>query len=229
MSYQAVAWALDIPRLRPAAKLVLVALAERANEKGGSCHPGFTELTRRASTSRWRINEAIHELESIGAIQVHRSRSADGKRRAPNEYQLAVGQQIEVPKKPSKPAAKQGTTLVPVENQGGSPGGTVTFTEPPVNPHAILTYRRAFPEKPRDDELTRCDESPPELPRQAMIAVARATSVEPNHAQSIVSNHRNGTSEDTRGDDIEPRTSKKPHGKRSRTSSQLSLFTKKME
>jgi hypothetical protein len=136
MSHEAVTWALDIPRLRPAWRLVLIALAERADPKGGSCFPGITELTRRASTSRRRIIEAVRELEKIGAIQVHRSKSADGKINNRNLYQLAVGKQIEVPKKPAKPAAKKGTTLVPPENQGGSPGGTVTFTEPPANPHS---------------------------------------------------------------------------------------------
>jgi hypothetical protein len=116
MSYEAVEWALDIPGLRPGVKLVLVALAERANAKGGSCHPGITELTRRASQSRRRVIEAIREVEAIGAIRVRRSPSADGKRRSVNHYELAVGKEIIVPKKPSSTAAKKGTTVVPAGN-----------------------------------------------------------------------------------------------------------------
>jgi hypothetical protein len=114
MSYEAVEWALDIPGLRPGVKLVLVALSERANAKGGSCHPGITELTRRASQSRRRVIAAIHTLEASGAIRVRRSPSVDGKRRGVNHYELAVGKEIIVPKKPSSTTAKKGTTPVPM-------------------------------------------------------------------------------------------------------------------
>jgi hypothetical protein len=113
MSHQAVKWALDIKGLRSAVKMVLVALADRADATGGKCHPGFTELERRASTSRRRINEAICELEAIGAIRVRRSKSADGKRRSVNHYELMVGLEIEIPKTRVKPAVKEGTRVVP--------------------------------------------------------------------------------------------------------------------
>jgi hypothetical protein len=203
MSHEAVTWALDIPRLRPAWRLVLIALAERADPKGGSCFPGITELTRRASTSRRRIIEAVRELEKIGAIQVHRSKSADGKINNRNLYQLAVGKQIEVPKKPAKPAAKKGTTLVPPENQGGSPGGTVTFTEPPANPHSDTNVSARRAKKSRDEDLAQCDETPPPpaFPDQAMIAAAQTAGVDPEDIQGWISDYRDGLFEDARRGD----------------------------
>jgi len=146
MSHEAVAWALDQVRVKPAAKLVLVCLAERANRTGSSCHPGLTELARRTGMSRARVVEAIRTLEKIGAIQVHRC-AVTAKRRGVNRYELAVGATFTASKAsmgtsgtklaqnssgsgaPSRPDDK--TRLVLWENQLGSPGGTGTSTKPP--------------------------------------------------------------------------------------------------
>jgi hypothetical protein len=123
MSYQAVEWALEIPCLRPPVKLVLVALAERANAEG-TCFPSITNLSKRASTSRRRVIAAIRELEVLDAITVSRSACQSTGRRPVNQYQLHVGRTIEVPRKPRK----KGTTLVPQWNRSGSPDCTVTIT-----------------------------------------------------------------------------------------------------
>ncbi|MFL5279977.1 MAG: helix-turn-helix domain-containing protein [Rhodopila sp.] len=130
MSYQAVEWALEIPRLRAPVKLVLVALAERADAQGGNCHPGLSELTRRASTSRRRVLEAIRQLEEIGAITVVRSVKRNGREREVNHYTLAVGREIVVPPAVAAKFSKKGTTVVPKWNQDSSLGGTGTATEP---------------------------------------------------------------------------------------------------
>lgn len=196
MSHEAVEWALEILGLRPPIKLVLVALAERADAKGGSCHPGLTELTRRASTSRRRVIEAIALLEAVGAVQVRRSVASEGKRRSVNHYRLAVGQTISVPK---KAIAKKGTRLVPQGNQVGSPGYTGTFTEPSLNPHSETYVSARFSGNPRDEHIAeaRDSERAPNFPDHAMIAAAQASGVDPDHLCDIITDYRGELSEES--------------------------------
>jgi hypothetical protein len=210
VSHEAVEWALEILGLRPPIKLVLVALAERADARGGSCHPGLTELTRRASTSRRRVIEAIALLEDVGAVQVHRSVASEGKRRSVNRYQLAVGKTIAVPKKAT---AKKGTRLVPHGNQVGSPGYTGTFLEPSLNPHSETYVSARFSENPRDEHFQQDDpklpgrsgqqgsEATSGFPDHAMIAAAQASGVDPDQLCDIITDYRGELSEESEAGD----------------------------
>lgn len=142
MSHEAVEWAFDrVNKVKPATKLVLLALAERANSEGGSCHPGITELTRRTGLSRWRVIEAVGELESIGAIRVARGKRKRNGSLPVNQYRLAVGCAVEGPGAVSRSRRRSegGTTLVLQGNYPSSLGGTGTFTEPSLNHHSA-TY-----------------------------------------------------------------------------------------
>ena len=60
------AWPLE---MEPMAKLVLIALADRASDKeGGVCWPGLADLELRTGASRRTIQRAIRGLESSGHI-----------------------------------------------------------------------------------------------------------------------------------------------------------------
>ena len=63
MSIKASEWAWDIQGLRPGTKLVLLALADHANETGGSCYPSLTRLALKSIKNRTSLIKAIEELE----------------------------------------------------------------------------------------------------------------------------------------------------------------------
>jgi hypothetical protein len=202
MSYEAVEWALEIEHLRPAIKLVLVALGERADATGGSCHPGITELARRASTSRRRVVEAIRELEKIGALRVSRSPASEGLRRRVNQYQLAVGKTIEVPKTVSKSATKKGTRLVPQGNQVGSPGCTVTFLEPSLNLHSESYDSARFQENARGAAF---EKSALAFPEPSMVAAAEAAGADSERLAAVIADCRGQLVEDAQSGDPKAR------------------------
>ena len=211
MSHKAVKWALGIPKLRPPVKLVLVVLAEHADDRGGSCHPGITTLAEQASTSRRRVIEAIRELEELGAIRVHRSMAETGKRRAVNHYFIAVGKLIEVPKdkaaklsdkgaetgpyrrpNPSDGVPEKGTNIVPLGNHVGSPGYTGTTTEPPINHHSEPKGSARLASDPRTRGSVAHERS---FPDHAMISACEDRGVDPDHLAGTIENYRTALSE----------------------------------
>lgn len=195
MSFQAVKWALDIRRLRAPVKLVLVALADRADASGGNCHPGLSELASRSSLSRRRVIAAIAELEEIGALKVHRSTAKGGKERLVNRYNLAVGREIVVPAAKAAAMAEKGTTLVPRGNHPSSPVGTVTTTEPSGNHHSEPYGSACFAGEPRHEGLASLkiegsDKPEWSLVDKAMISAAAASGLNADDLMGTIGNYR---------------------------------------
>lgn len=67
MSNEALAWAWRVP-CAPTAKLVLVALADRANE-AGECFPSSRDIIERTGLAERTIRLALRELEAMGALR----------------------------------------------------------------------------------------------------------------------------------------------------------------
>lgn len=98
MSARATAWAWASIRavcsgaggvpIAPAARLVLLKLADRADE-GGACWPGHERTAQDTGLSQFGARKAARELEQRGLIRVIRQRDRAG-RSVSNRYQLAV-------------------------------------------------------------------------------------------------------------------------------------------
>lgn len=78
MSVEATGWAWRVEGLRPVQRLLLVALADYADE-AWSCYPGQTLLAERACCSERTVREQLAVLEEQGAFRRER-RYADGLR-----------------------------------------------------------------------------------------------------------------------------------------------------
>ena len=87
MSYQAVEWALGL-EIPPTTKLVLVAMARRANKSGGDCWPGVSEMAQVSGRSERAVQYALRYLETKGFIECM-SNSNGGRGRKP-VYRLVM-------------------------------------------------------------------------------------------------------------------------------------------
>ncbi len=64
-------WVWERSRSKGTARLVLLALAERAN-RAGECYPGVDDLARRARVDRRNVQKAIRQLVELGELSVDR-------------------------------------------------------------------------------------------------------------------------------------------------------------
>lgn len=85
MSIEALSWAWRQP-LKQGPKLVLLALADYANDDG-VCWPGVDALAEKTSMSRSAVIEAIKALAEAGLVAVEKRADANGYR-ASNRYHL---------------------------------------------------------------------------------------------------------------------------------------------
>ena len=84
MSIKAIAWAFeqDVP---PTTKLVLLKLADNANDEG-LCWPAQSTLSRHTGLARETVNRHVKKLEQLGILKIRR-RSKEGVS-LPNHYLL---------------------------------------------------------------------------------------------------------------------------------------------
>lgn len=93
MSLRATLWALDDVRTGdPITKLVLIALADEADDDGGSCYPSLRRIAQRAECSIATARRHVAKLESAGLISVHRP--AQQGRGHHNRYQLRLPERV---------------------------------------------------------------------------------------------------------------------------------------
>ncbi len=93
MGVKEVGWALDQRGLKPAEKLVLVALADRLNHKRGNlCIPSITEVSERSECSVRTVIRHLATLKEKGLITARVRRRADGSRTT-NTYELLMDEQ----------------------------------------------------------------------------------------------------------------------------------------
>ena len=127
MSIRAIAWALQVRTGSPTTKLVLIKLADNANDDG-VCWPAMSHIARHTELSRSTVVRHIAALEAAGLVIVTR-RAQDGVQ-LPSHYKLVMmSNQIGSATLPPPPVEKQ-------DGSAGLPPGVVAerATEPPVEP-----------------------------------------------------------------------------------------------
>ena len=72
MSVQALAAVLDHSKARLGARLVLIAIANHANEYGENAYPSIDTLGREAHLSPRQVIRCVQELEALGELRVVR-------------------------------------------------------------------------------------------------------------------------------------------------------------
>lgn len=85
MSFQAMAWAVDI-KLPVKEKITLLMLANYASNESGDCYPSINTLADSTGMSRDSVMRAIKSLEDLGLLKVNR-RQVEGVN-LPNSYTL---------------------------------------------------------------------------------------------------------------------------------------------
>ena len=115
MSRAARDWAWSRRGLTPAQRLVLLALAERADDLGDSCFPSLRQLERMTELSRRGITKALSGLDGR-LIERHRG----GPRRS-TSYRLLLA----VPNEDERPSEGVEPGYLPVGREQRSPGNSV--------------------------------------------------------------------------------------------------------
>ena len=70
MSVQALSWVLDKSKSRLAARLVLLSIANHANQEGEQAWPSIETIAREAHISERQAQRAILDLASIGELMI---------------------------------------------------------------------------------------------------------------------------------------------------------------
>jgi hypothetical protein len=113
-------------RTRSAARIVLFALADQADQ-AGLCWPGYGAISRRTNVDRRTAIRAVAWLEAHGFLQVTR-RPGDGNQHQSNLYRICIpGVGGEPGSPPSLPVAWKNYQLLPRHPVSASP---LNSTEP---------------------------------------------------------------------------------------------------
>lgn len=89
MSIQAISWALKQSAVKRGEKMVLVALANYADENG-ECFPSHKRLAEDTGYTRQGVGKVIRHLEDIGLLEIN-SRDRENGSRTSNVYVLSMG------------------------------------------------------------------------------------------------------------------------------------------
>lgn len=87
MSGMALIWAANVKRLKPAAKIVLIQLADFHNKETGQCNPSAKRLADECEMGRATLFRHMTTLEQCGLVTRHTRGDGDGGRSS-NQYEL---------------------------------------------------------------------------------------------------------------------------------------------
>jgi len=93
MSFRAMTWAASVKTQTPVQKLILLLLADRANDEG-FCWPKMDTIAADCCMSRSCVHENVKKLAALGFILVQKrtiESEEGGRHNAPNLYKLQVG------------------------------------------------------------------------------------------------------------------------------------------
>lgn len=136
MSIQAVAWAINQKTGSPAGKVVLMCIANYADE-AGECWPSQATIAEETELSERSVREWLTRLEEAGLLMREHRQRADGSRKS---------DLIKLNIQPAKSTGREQTNRQEVPNQPAGGSGLTSF-EPSVEPSA------AAREKPDLDKL----------------------------------------------------------------------------
>ncbi|UWR23446.1 helix-turn-helix domain-containing protein [Sulfitobacter sp. S190] len=87
MSGMALIWAANVKGLKPAAKIVLIQLADFHNKETGQCNPRAQRLADECEMGRATLFRHMTTLEQCGLVTRHARGDGDGGRGS-NQYEL---------------------------------------------------------------------------------------------------------------------------------------------
>ena len=127
MSVQAMTWAFE-QDVEPNAKLVLVALANRANHETGACHPGQELIAAECSMSTRTVRRHLLTLEQRGLISRRARMLSGGRGRTSDKYVLAFYTRPDQPDKPCDQPDKSGQDQPDKMSERSRPTGQIRST-----------------------------------------------------------------------------------------------------
>lgn len=90
MSNKALTWALSQTTGSPTKKLVLLRLADQANDRG-FCWPGKDSIARHCEVHKKTVQKALQELHQQGLIRIEHRKDDDGIVNLTSRYWLQIG------------------------------------------------------------------------------------------------------------------------------------------
>jgi pyocin large subunit-like protein len=87
MNGMALIWAANVKGLKPAAKIVLIQLADFHNKETGQCNPSAKRLADECEMGRATLFRHMTTLEECGLVTRHARGDGDGGRGS-NQYEL---------------------------------------------------------------------------------------------------------------------------------------------
>ena len=115
MSGMALIWAANVKGLKPAAKIVLIQLADFHNKETGQCNPSAQRLADECEMGRATLFRHMTTLEECGLVTRHARGDGDGGRGA-NQYEL----HLDITLGPSaRPTGGSGPDGVASQNETG--------------------------------------------------------------------------------------------------------------
>jgi hypothetical protein len=139
MSVQAMAWVIENSQTRGNQYIVLLMIANRADEEGASAWPSIRWLARRSRLSERTVQRAIRKLERGGDLGIEKAAGPKGT----NRYQV-----IMQPGLYRGDTAVRGDKLTP--RQGVQKG--VTELCHPIHPNTSKTLRPPYPPQTGGEE-----------------------------------------------------------------------------
>lgn len=145
MSMNLMAQAMSIKVGNPLRKLVLIKMADNANDKG-ECWPSYQHVADHCECSKSAVKAHITELIKMGLLsKENRLGVNNGKGNTSNVYQLTLSNPVA--SKSTAPVARKSTASMPSKSTGGSGENTGMPTEsrPPVPPADTRTSHSTEP------------------------------------------------------------------------------------
>ena len=121
MSGIALIWAANVKGLKPAAKIVLIQLADFHNKETGRCNPSAQRLADECEMDRATVFRHLKDLESAGLVTRH-SRGDGAGGRGSNQYELHLDVVLG-PSSKHKEKSQNATRGVVANCDGGSGSG----------------------------------------------------------------------------------------------------------
>jgi len=154
-------WAFE-QQVEPHAKLVLLALANRANHETGLCYPGQDLIALECSMSSRTVRRHLKALEERGLV-VRRARMLpEGRGRTSDEYRLAY-YQADSSSVRSGPTGQNGTTNRTKRDDQPDTVVRGTVSEPKENPKTIRATSMTVDWQPDEQNLSRIRERHPSV------------------------------------------------------------------
>jgi hypothetical protein len=91
MSIKLMAQVWEVAEVSGSELLVLLALADFANDEGGSIYPAMKTIARKARLSIDQARRIVHKLIAAGVVELVEEGGWTGNRNRPNEYRIVLG------------------------------------------------------------------------------------------------------------------------------------------